>query len=150
MLLLLIFDYKYSIAQEEIILNQTSTSSGSSEITTRQFNLNIEGPALSGIELKQNKKVRTFLKISLGENTLNRLPDSKVTIKTDLPKDAVTILPSTFNLTTAKNSKKVLIIAQSSNKLEKIFQANPGKITVAIIQDNQVVVSERDIEIPLV
>ncbi len=130
--------------------NTTSIPSGSSETTTSQFNLNIEGPTLSGIELKQNKKARTFLKISLGENIFDRLLDSKVTIKTDLPKDAVTILPSTFNLTTVKNSKKVLITVQSLNKLEKIFQANPGTFTIKVIQDNQGVVSEKNIDIPII
>ncbi len=128
----------------------SSTSSSSSGGEINNFTLNITGSILNGIKPLENKPVKYLLTVSLGDNSFNRLPDSTVSITTDLPKEAVKIVPNKFSLTAKNNTKKVIAIVPSLKKLSKIFSVNPGSVKLNITQNNQGIVSEKIIEIPII
>ena len=131
------------------VTNISSTSSGTSVSNSSSsgslqggFSLSVEGNALKGIKLFENKASKSSIVISKKE--IGELP-STVSITANLPLKILRISPNNFLLTNKNNRKKVNLIIQSLKKLQNA----PESITLTIIQTTQGVSFSKDFDIPV-
>lgn len=140
-------------------INNTSSSSSSSTGGTvpATFALDISGQALEGIVLSQNKPVSSFLEIGFDQGLFNdSLKNTKVQVKSILPKEAIKIQPQSFILKDKDSTQRVKTFVQSIKKLEKIKKIKelfpngvPSQVTLTVTQVNQSMSLSKEVEIPL-
>lgn len=130
----------------------TSTSSGGS--ANLVFSLSISGPALNGIKLLEKRAVMSLLNVGFDQSTFDQgifsplLENTKISITTDLPRNAIMISPQNFILMNKDSIQNVVITIKSLNKLKKIKKIEG--IGLTITQTSEGMLFSRDVEIPII
>src|SRR3989338_680262 len=99
------------------------TSSGCVDVNANpdDFSFTLSGKAAHGIKVSSKKPTKSFVILSLDENTINTFINKKVLVSSNFSTNAVKIKPPSFIVNSKRNKIKILISIKSKDSLKDII-----------------------------